>query len=110
MRLWRNEELKKEGINIRVIDLYSIKPLDIDTLQNAASETKVLLTVEDNFPEGGIAEAVAGALCTYDVHHILESLSVKKMPKSGKPDELLAYEEIDKTAIVKTIKSLLNTN
>ena len=101
------EELKKEGINIRVIDLYSIKPLDIATLQKAALETKAIITVEDHFKEGGIGEAVAGALCTYEVHHILESLCVRKMPKSGKPEELLKYEEIDKDAIVKVIKKLI---
>ncbi len=102
------EELKKEGINIRVIDLYSIKPLDLETLQKAAKETGVILTVEDHFKEGGLGEAVAAALCTYEVHHILESLAVTKMPKSGKPDELLAYEEINQEAIVKKVKQFVN--
>ncbi len=101
------EELKKEGINIRVIDLYSIKPLDVETLQKAAKETGVILTVEDHFKEGGLGEAVAAALCTYEVHHILESLAVTKMPKSGKPEELLAYEEINGEAIAKKIKAIL---
>jgi transketolase len=104
------EQLQKEGINIRVIDLYSVKPLDIATLQKAAQETKAIITVEDSYPEGGIGEAVAGALCNFGVHYILESLAVRKMPHSGKPDELLAYEEIDKNAIIKKIKTLLNTD
>ncbi len=104
------EELKKEGINIRIVDLYSIKPLDIKTLQKCAAEAKVVITVEDNHPEGGIGEAVAGALCNYSVHHILEGLAVRKMPKSGKPEELLAYEGIDRNAIIKTVLALLNTN
>lgn len=101
------EELKKEGINIRVIDLYSIKPLDIETLQKAAKETGVLVTVEDHFAAGGIGEAVAAALCTFEVHHILENLSVRKEPHSSKPEELLAYEEIDKDAIIKKVKELI---
>lgn len=101
------EELKKENINIRVIDLYSIKPIDTSTLEKAAKETGRIITVEDNRPEGGIAETVAGALCGYSVHHILENLAVRKMPKSGKPNELLAYEEIDKMAIIKKIKELI---
>ncbi len=101
------EELQKERINIRVIDLYSIKPLDIDTLQKAAKETKIIITVEDHFAEGGIGEAVAGALCTYSVHHMLKSLAVKKMPKSGKPAELLGYEEIDIKAIIKKVRELI---
>ncbi|PIR95959.1 MAG: transketolase [Candidatus Doudnabacteria bacterium CG10_big_fil_rev_8_21_14_0_10_42_18] len=104
------EELQKEGINLRIIDLYSIKPLDINTLQKAAKETGVIITVEDHFPEGGIGEAVAGALCTFEVHHILESLAVRKVPHSGKPAEIMEYEEIDASAIIKKVKSLLNTD
>ena len=56
------EELKKEGINIRVIDLYSIKPIDTSTLEKAARETKNIITVEDSYPEGGIAEAITSTL------------------------------------------------
>jgi transketolase len=102
------EELKKEGINIRVIDLYSVKPLDIETLKKAATETKAIIVVEDNFPEGGIGEAVAGAISnqlTADCR--LHSLAVRKLPHSGKPEELLAYEEIDKNAIVKAVKLVI---
>lgn len=107
------EELQKENINIRVIDLYSIKPLDVENLQKAARETGVIITVEDHFKEGGLGEAVAAALCTYEVHHILESLAVSKLPKSGKPDELLAYEEINRDAIIRAVRktvALLNTD
>jgi len=103
------EELKKENINIRIVDLYSIKPIDITTLQKAAQETKAIITVEDHFAAGGIAEAVAGALCGYSVHHILESLAVKKMPKSGKPEELLDYEEISKNAIINKVREVVSS-
>lgn len=99
------EELRKEGVFIRVIDLYSIKPIDKATLMEAASDTKAIVTVEDHFAEGGIGEAVKSALADHAVP--VYSLSVRKMPKSGKPDELLDYEEISKTAIVKKIKELL---
>lgn len=98
------EELKKAGINIRVIDLYSVKPLDVETLKLVATETKAIVTVEDHFAEGGIGEAVAGVVsgqCS------VVSLAVRKMPHSGKPDELLVYEEIDKSAIIKKVKELL---
>ena len=97
------EELQKEGINIRVIDLYSVKPIDASALQKAAAETKAIITVEDNFAEGGIGEAVAAAVSGKGIVH---SLAVKKMPRSGKPEELLAYEEIDKNAIIKKVKEL----
>ena len=102
------EELKKEGINVRVIDLYSIKPIDSSALEKAAAETKAIITVEDNFAEGGIGEAVAGALAgIFNPKSLILNLAVKKMPHSGKPDELLAYEEIDKNAIIKAVKDLL---
>ena len=102
------EELKKEGISIRVIDLYSIKPLDIETLKKAAQETKNIITVEDHFPEGGIGEAVASSLAQVSSlsSYKVASLAVRKMPRSGKPDELLAYEGIDRNAIIKIVKGL----
>ncbi len=99
------EELKKENILIRVIDLYSIKPLDIKTLVKAGKETKAIVTVEDHFEEGGISEAVKAALVNENVY--VYSLAVTKMPHSGKPQELLDYEEISSNAIVKKVKQLL---
>jgi len=99
------EELKKEGILIRVIDLYSIKPMDKETVNEAAQSTKAIVTVEDHFAEGGIGEAVRSALGS--VVAPVYSLAVRKMPMSGKPGELLDYEEIAKKAIIETIKELL---
>lgn len=98
------EELKKYNIFVRVIDLYSIKPLDQKTLERAAKETKTILTVEDHYPEGGIGEAVASALAETGTKIV--SLTVKKMPISGRSAELLEYEEINCAAIVKQIKKL----
>ncbi len=94
--------LKAKGIAVRVIDLYSIKPLDIRTLQKAAKETKAIITVEDHHIGGGIGEAVATALTGYKVY----PLAVTKMPRSGKPDELLEYEGISASAIVKKVKQI----
>jgi transketolase len=99
------DELEKQGTKIRVIDLYSVKPVDRDTLIKAAKETKALITVEDHYPEGGIGEAVSGALS--DTGAVVHRLAVRKMPRSGKPQELLDYEEISAEAIVKKITSLL---
>lgn len=92
-----HDELLKEGIHTRVIDLYSIKPLDVETLVKACKETKALIVVEDHYSEGGIAEAVRSAL-VYETTPI-HSLAVRKMPQSGKPEELLEYEAIDAEAI-----------
>lgn len=99
------EELKKEDIFIRVIDLYSIKPVDVKALDDAASATRSIITVEDHYAEGGLGEAVRSALA--DTAVPVYSLAVRKMPKSGKPDELLDYEEISRKAIVKKAKEIL---
>ena len=98
------EELKASGILVRVIDLYSIKPVDVSSLKRAASETGAIITVEDHFAEGGIGEAVMSSIA--EQPSPVYSLSVRKMPKSGKPEELLEYEEISKKAIIKKVKEI----
>jgi transketolase len=98
------DELQKEGINIRVIDLYSVKPVDGATLLTAAKATQRLITVEDHYPAGGIGEAIRSALAPHPVR--LYSLAVTKKPKSGKPAELLDYEDISRQAIVRLVKQI----
>lgn len=98
------EELKKEYILVRVIDLYSIKPLDVAALVIAAHETGAVITVEDHFAEGGLGEAVMSALAEINVP--VYPLAVRKMPHSGKPAELLEYEEISASAIVKRTREI----
>jgi len=97
--------LQKKGIFVRIIDLYSVKPVDAATLETAAAETQHILTVEDHFAEGGIGDAVREVLTTEGVP--VHSLAVRKKPKSGKPQELLDFEGIGEAAIVKKIKSLM---
>jgi len=99
------EELKAGGIYIRVIDLYSVKPVDTRTLTEAADDAGRIITVEDHFAEGGIGEAVAGALAAHPAP--VYSLAVRRMPKSGKPDELLGYEEISNQTIVQKVKKIM---
>ncbi len=96
------EELKKQEISVRVIDLYSVKPLDDETLRQAARETGLLVTVEDHFAEGGLADGVRTSLAATPVPVI--SMCVRKKPKSGQPDELLDYEGISASSIVKQIQ------
>jgi len=98
------ESLRKEGTFIRVIDLYSLKPIDEKALGQAVSGTRAIITVEDHYPEGGIGEAVKAALPSSPVPFY--SLAVRKKPKSGKPQELLDFEEISQKAIVKQVKEL----
>lgn len=95
------EVLKKDKIFVRVIDLYSIKPLDLATLKKAANETKAIITVEDHHLEGGLGEAVSSALSATSAK--IYSLAVRKIPKSGKLQELLDYEEISSDAIVRKV-------
>ncbi|MEN8252904.1 MAG: transketolase [Patescibacteria group bacterium] len=99
------KKLEKEDIKVRIIDLYSIKPVDGETIRKAASETGKIITVEDHYSEGGIAEAVLHTLGGNPVP--VHSLAVRKMPRSGKKEELLAYMEIDSAAIIKKVKEIL---
>ena len=94
-----------------MIDLYSVKPLDADTLiRQAQKANKRVITVEDHFIQGGLGEAVCYALRNEDVK--IDVLAVKELSRSGKPQELLAYHRIDHTAIIETrefIASLRHT-
>ena len=99
------EALKKEGVLIRVIDLYSIKPIDTQTLREAASQTKAILTVEDHYEAGGLGEAVMSALAAEPVP--IYSLAVRKKPRSGKPADLLDFEGISRKAITAKVKALI---
>jgi len=98
------DQLLNEKIKIRIIDLYSIKPLDIKTLTKAARETKGLITVEDHYPAGGLGEAVAAALSGLVK---VEIMAVSKIPRSGRPDQLLNYEQINDQAIIKKVKEII---
>jgi transketolase len=97
--------LKKIEIFIRVIDLYSIKPIAVATLADAARETGAVITVEDHYPEGGLGEAVMSALAPIAVP--VHSLAVTKKPQSGAPGELLDYEQISRRAIIDKVKEVL---
>ncbi|MEK7518975.1 MAG: transketolase [Patescibacteria group bacterium] len=94
-------ELLKRKINVRVIDLYSVKPIDRVTLLRAARQTKHLIVVEDHVAEGGIADAVREVVGNLAK---VTSLAVRKIPRSGTPEQLLAYEGIDARAIVRAVK------
>lgn len=98
---------KKEKIYIRVIDCYSIKPIDKKTILKAMKETRAIITVEDHYPHGGLGSTVAEVIAG-DKHIVSFSImAVNKLPRSGKPDELLEYEEISSQAIVKKVKDII---
>jgi transketolase len=100
------EALTVDGISARVIDCYSLKPIDGGTLATAALETGRIVTVEDHWPEGGLGEAVLGALAERGAAARVTRLAVTEMPRSGKPDELLAAFGIDAVAIANAARAL----
>ena len=102
------DALAEDGISARVIDLYSIKPLDADTIRDAAEATGGrLVTVEDHWPEGGLGEAVLAAFADAEERPKVTVLAVSGMPHSGKPAELLAAAGIDADHIAQAARELV---
>jgi transketolase len=101
------DALAEAGIRARVIDLYSIKPIDVATLATAARDTGHIVTIEDHRPEGGLGEAVLAALGDADVHPHVARLAVSTMPGSATPEEQLADAGIDASAIVRATQRML---
>jgi transketolase len=97
-----HDRLAADGIAVRVVDLYSVKPLDAATLQRCADETGAFVTVEDHAAWGGLGEAVAAEVRV--ARH--ERLAVRELPRSAKPAELLAHHRIDAAAIEETVRRL----
>jgi len=92
--------LREEGVKIRVIDCYSIKPLDEETLRRAYLETRHIITVEDHYAQGGLGEAVASLGLKPRI------LAVRKMPHSGMPEELMAEQGIDADGIIREVRKV----
>ncbi len=113
------DELSKAGIAIRIIDAYSVKPLDNETVHKAAAETGILVVVEDHWPEGGLGDAVLSSFaCLGDtscsttktskptsIPKVIK-LAVTKMVGSGTPQELMDEAGISAKHIVKAVKSI----
>ena len=100
------DTLAQEGIEARVIDLYSIKPLDEETIRSLACP---IVTVEDHWAEGGLGEAVLSALADSEERPRVVQLAVREMPHSGKPAELLAAAGIDAEHIADAARRLVRT-
>ncbi|CAF0790170.1 unnamed protein product [Brachionus calyciflorus] len=101
-------QLKQQGKNVRVIDVFTVKPLDWQTILESVRQTgNRVLTVEDHYAEGGIGETVASALLTNAPSETFnfKKLYVKSIPISGQPQELLERFEIDSKAIIRAVES-----
>jgi len=101
--------LGSQDIAVRVIDLYTVKPVDADALADAAKVTGGrFVVVEDHWPEGGLGDAVLAALAEKGIREIrYRHLAVRKMPGSGKPAELLDDAGLSTVHIVRAVKGLL---
>jgi transketolase len=103
------DKLKEEGIQIRVIDAYSVKPMDEETLLAAAQETgERIITVEDHWPEGGLGDAVLDVFTHRDgpLPQVVK-LAVQSMPGSGTPDQLMEAAGISADHIVQAVRTLV---
>jgi len=96
--------LAEDGIEARVIDLYSVKPADTETLRSISSP---IVTVEDHRPEGGLGDAVLDALADAEERPRVVKLAVRELPHSGKPAQLLAAAGIDADAIADAARRLV---
>ena len=103
------EALEGEGIQARVLDCYSIKPIDADAVRAAARDCAAVVTVEDHWPEGGLGDAVLEALAEADDRPRVTKLAVREMPVSGTPDELLREARIDAEAIAAAVREVSPT-
>jgi transketolase len=103
------DALEEDGITARVIDAYSLKPIDADALQAAGEATGKIVTVEDHFPEGGLGDAVLAALAEKDEHPRVLKLAVREMPRSGKPEELMNAYGIDAEHIAIAARQLVGS-
>jgi transketolase len=101
------EQLAKEGIGARVIDLYSVKPIDAGTLRAAAAATRGIVTVEDHWPEGGLGDAVLEVFAADATHPPIVKLAVSHMPGSATPAEQLALAGIDAAHIADAARHLV---
>jgi transketolase len=102
------DELAEEEVSARVVDLYSVKPIDADTLRAAAEATGAIVTVEDHWPEGGIGEAVLSVFADDEERPRIVCLAVDEMPGSGKPAELLGAAGIDAEHIAEAVRKLVS--
>ncbi len=98
--------LREKGVNARVLDLFSIKPIDAANLNKNISECSgQAIIVEDHYPEGGIYEAVLGV--AHESIKRVKHLAVRSIPGSAKPDEQMNIHGINSAAIVREAEDLL---
>jgi transketolase len=101
------ETVAADGVQVRVIDLYSVKPVDAATIVAAGRETGLLLTVEDHYAAGGIGDAVCEVASPHGLR--VERVAVPGIPRSGTPEELMDVNGLSARALTGTIRRLVST-
>ena len=107
--------LAKKGVFVTVVDLYSIKPIDAETLQKLVKKTPHVIVAEDHYEFGGIGEAVLSAFSKFPFvpqdkqtsNFKFTHLCVKKLPRSGTPHELLHFEHLDEMSMVNAVSRIM---
>ena len=100
-----HDQLKAQGIMIRIIDIFSVKPIDKALLIESGKRTNnTIITVEDHYNDGGIGDAVAAAVSTEGVR--VHKLAVQELPRSGKPEELLQHYGLSAARIADKVRTL----
>jgi len=102
-------ELTEQGYAVRVLDCYSVKPIDAESVQSFAAATRAVITVEDHWPEGGLGDAVLDALAELPDHPPVRKLAVRELPGSGTPEELLHEAGIDAAGIIDAARELVGS-
>ncbi|HEX9718032.1 MAG TPA: transketolase [Actinomycetota bacterium] len=103
------DALDAEGVAVRVIDAYSVKPIDAETLRTALGETGTVVVVEDHWVEGGLGDAVLEALAGGELSGRVIKLAVTALPGSGTADELREAAGISAARIAETVRGVLGT-
>ena len=98
------EELEKENINIRVVDVHTIKPIDREMIVKCAKETKKIITIEDHSIIGGLGTAICEVLSEEYPTKVIRMGMNDKFGKSGKAEQLLKYFKLDSQAIIEKVK------
>lgn len=104
------EELKAKGINIRVVDMHTIKPIDKEIIIKSAKETKNIITIEDHSIIGGLGSAVCEVLAENYPKKVYKMGIKDEFGKSGKAEELLKYFKLDKDSITEFIEKIIDVN
>ena len=97
------EELEKNGINIRVVDIHTIKPIDVDMIVKCAKETKKLISIEDHNIIGGLGSAISEVLTQYEPKKLIRLGINDTFGKSGNAEELMKYYGITSKNIVENV-------